>query len=102
MDVDPMARIMALRDKALEAGYTKSYGARHAEAFSRSVKRIGRIDELRLPIWTFGFFNIKELLKLVPTGIRALLAGKMPPLFHRSIPGQSDIRRIFERFEKKR
>ena len=101
-DVDPMSRIMALRDKAMDAGYTKTYGARHAEAFAGSVKRTGRIDELRLPIWTFGIFNIKELLKLVPVGIRAQLAGKRPPLFHRSNPGHSNVRRIFKRFDKKR
>ena len=72
------------------------------QAFAGSVKRTGRIDELRLPIWTFGIFNIKELLKLVPVGIRAQLAGKRPPLFHRSNPGHSNVRRIFKRFDKKR
>ena len=101
-DVDPMDRIMALRDKAMEAGYSDTYGARHAEAFVESVKHSGWLDELWLPIKTFGIFNVKEMLKLVPVGIRAQLAGKRPPIFHKSIPGVENVRRIFDKVEKKR
>ena len=99
--VDPMGRIMALRDKAIEAGYTDTYGARHVEAFTESVQHSGWLDELWLPIKTFGLFNVKEMLKLVPVGIRAQLAGKRPPIFHKSIPGVENVRRIFEKVEKK-
>ena len=100
-DVAPMDRIMALRDKAMQAGYTGTYGARHAEAFTRSVEHSGRVDELRLPIQTFGIFNVKQQLKLVPTAVRALMARKMPPLFHRSNPGHDSVKRIFERSSEK-
>ena len=100
-DVAPMDRIMALRDKAMQAGYTSTYGARHAEAFTRSVEHSGRVDELRLPIQTFGIFNVKQQLKLVPTAVRALMARKMPPLFHRSNPGHDSVKRIFERSSEK-
>ena len=100
-DVAPMDRIMALRDKAMQAGYTSTYGARHAEAFTRSVEHSGRVDELRLPIQTFGIFNVKQQLKLVPTAVRALMARKMPPLFHKSNPGHDNVKRIFERSSEK-
>ena len=100
-DIDPMGRIMALRDKAMEAGYTNTYGARHALAFSESVGHTGWLDELRLPIKTFGLFNIKQMLKLVPIGIRSQFAGKRPPIFHKSIPGAENVRRIFRRVENK-
>jgi succinate dehydrogenase / fumarate reductase iron-sulfur subunit len=100
--VDPMGRIMALRDRAMEAGYTKTYGARHATAFTDSVGHSGWLDELRLPIKTFGIFNVKEMLKLLPVGIRTQLNGKRPPIFHRSIPGVQNIRRLFEKVEGKR
>ena len=100
-DVAPMDRIMALRDKAMQAGYTSTYGARHAEAFTRSVEHSGRVDELRLPIQTFGIFNVKQQVKLVPTAVRALMARKMPPLFHRSNPGHDSVKRIFERSSEK-
>ena len=101
-DVDPMGRIMALRDRAIQAGYTGSYGARHANVFTDSVRHSGWLDELRLPIKTFGITNIKEMLKLVPLGIRSQLAGKVPPIFHKSIPGVEHVRRIFEKVEGKR
>ncbi len=100
--VAPMDRIMALRDKAMEAGYTNTYGARHATAFSELVEHGGTLDELRLPIKTFGLFNLKEMLKLVPIGIRSQLAGKRPPIFHKSIPGVENVRRIFKKVEGKR
>ena len=54
-----------------EAGYTNTTGARHAEAFSESVKHSGWLNELMLPIKTYGITNIKELLKLARVGLRA-------------------------------
>ncbi len=101
-DVNPMGRIMALRDEALKAGYTNTYGARHAEAFAKSVEHSGWLDELRLPIKTFGITNFKELLKLVPVGLRSIRAGKLPPIFHKKIPGVADVQRIFAKTESKR
>ena len=100
--VDPMGRIMALRDKVMEAGHTKTYGARHATAFTRQVEHSGRVDELKLPIESKGIFNIREMLKLAPVGIRALLRRKMPPIIHRKNPGMDNVRRIFEEVEKRR
>ncbi len=95
--VDPMGRIMALRDRAMEAGYNNTAGARHANAFADSVGHSGWLDELWLPIKTHGITNIREMLKLVPLGIRAQLAGKRPPIFHKSIPGVENVRRIFRK-----
>jgi succinate dehydrogenase / fumarate reductase iron-sulfur subunit len=100
--VDPMGRIMSLREKAIQSGYNATYGARHAEAFVESVGHSGWLDELRLPIKTFGITNIKEMIKLIPVGIRAQMVGKRPPIFHKSLPGVRNIRRIFEKVEKKR
>jgi len=100
--VDPMGRIMSLRENAMEAGYTDTYGARHAESFTQLIERGGTLDELRLPIKTFGIFNIKEMLKLVPTGVRAQLRGKRPPMFHKAIPGIENVRRLFRKAEAKR
>ena len=101
-DVDPMGRIMALREKAMEAGYAGSYGARHATAFSNLVQRDGTLDELQLPIKTFGLFNMKQMLKLLPVGIESQLNGKRPPIFHKKIPGVENVRRLFKRVESKR
>ena len=100
--VAPMDRIMSLRDRAMEAGFTNTYGARHAEAFAYSVEHSGWLNELWLPIKTFGMFNIKEMLNLLPVGIRAQLAGKRPPIFHKNIPGVENVRRLFEKVGDKR
>lgn len=100
--VAPMDRIMSLRDKAIEAGYTNTYGARHAEAFTESVEHTGWLNELMLPIKTFGYFNFKELIKMIPIGLRAQRTGKRPPIFHKAIPGAENVRRLFERVGNKR
>jgi succinate dehydrogenase / fumarate reductase iron-sulfur subunit len=97
--VAPMDRIMAMRDQAMEAGYTNTYGARHAKAFADSIEHSGTLDELRLPIKTFGIFNIKEMIKLAPVGIKAQLAGKRPPIIHKKTPGVENVRRIFKKVE---
>jgi succinate dehydrogenase / fumarate reductase iron-sulfur subunit len=100
--VAPMARIMALRDRAIEAGYSNNTGARHTEAFVDIVAHSGRLDELRLPIRTFGVFNLPALLSLAPVGLRALLRGKMPPVVHRMLPNVQNVRRIFGSLERRR
>jgi succinate dehydrogenase / fumarate reductase iron-sulfur subunit len=100
--VAPMERIMNLRDKAIEAGFSNNNGARHTEAFIELVKHSGRLDELRLPIKTFGMFNFPALIGFIPVGLRALRRGKMPPIIHKAIPGAEKVRRIFEKVEGKK
>lgn len=95
--VAPMDRIMALRDKAIEAGYTDTYGARHAEAFAKSVEHSGWLDETQLVVNTYGKTNFKELVKLIPVAARSFKAGKVPPLRHKPRPGADNVRRIFEK-----
>jgi hypothetical protein len=45
--------------------------------------------------------NIKEQLKMLPVGLRAFRAGKIPPVFHKARPGAENVKRIFEKVEKK-
>ncbi len=103
--VAPMERIMALRDKAIEAGYNKTFGARHTEAFAELVEHSGWLDEKLLPIKTFIGVrpeNILALQSMAPVGLRALMKGKMPPIFHKPLP-KSDlegVKRIFKKVEE--
>ncbi len=92
--VAPMDRIMALRDKAMEIGYDNTYGARHTDAFEESVTHSGRINELTLPIKTFGIFNLPAQISMAPVAIRAFLRGKIPPIIHRSVPGVKKVREL--------
>ena len=95
--VAPMDRIMGIRERAMEAGFNKSYGARHAEAFTELVGHSGRVDELKLPLKTFGLFNLPKLIGLMPVAIRAGYRRKVPPILHRNIPGVEGVRRIVQK-----
>ncbi len=97
--VAPMERIMALRDKAMRAGFDDTIGARHTDAFIELVGHGGRLDELKLPLKTFGMFNLPGMLSLAPVGLRAAMRGKMPPIVHKMIPNVENVRRIFRRLE---
>ena len=97
--VAPMDRIMALRDKAMQAGYDDKIGARHTEVFTDIVGHSGWLNELMLPIRTFGMFNLPAMLNMAPVGLRALLKGKMPPIVHKMLPEVGKVRRIFRRLE---
>ncbi|MQF69644.1 succinate dehydrogenase iron-sulfur subunit [SAR202 cluster bacterium AD-804-J14_MRT_500m] len=96
-DVAPMDRIMALRDKAMGQGYGDNYGARHTEVFAQSVSHSGWLNELMLPIKTFGMFNLPAMMNMAPVGLRALLKGKMPSLFHKPVPEVEKVRRLVKR-----
>jgi succinate dehydrogenase / fumarate reductase iron-sulfur subunit len=100
--VAPMDRIMAMRDRAMNAGFDKEIGARHTDAFVELVSHSGRLDELKLPIKTIGMFNIRAMQSFAPVGLRALIRGKMPPIFHKMLPNVENVRRIFRRLEPKR
>jgi succinate dehydrogenase / fumarate reductase iron-sulfur subunit len=97
--VAPMDRIMALRDKAMRAGFDKTTGARHTDAFVELVGHSGWLDELKLPIKTVGMLNLPAMLNFAPVGLRALKKGKMPPIVHKMLPNVENVRRIFRRVE---
>lgn len=103
--VAPMTRIMALRDKAIQAGFTGTTGARHAEAFAGLVKHSGHLNEFWLMPRTLGMLNplsLPALLGAVPVALRALRRGKLPPMFHKAIPGIQQVRHIFDKVEARK
>jgi succinate dehydrogenase / fumarate reductase iron-sulfur subunit len=99
--VDPMGRIMAMRDLAMEAGFTDNTGASHADAFYDIIKRNGLLNEFWLTMKTFGMFNVPEMLKLAPIGLKAMMRGKMPPITYEKIPGAGAVTSIFEKVESR-
>lgn len=99
--VAPMDRIMAMREKAIELGITDNYGSRHSLAFSESIERSGWLNEFALLQRSFGLFNFRELIRLIPGGIRMLLRLKTPTPIHRPIPGVGRLRKLFEKFQRK-
>ena len=95
---EPFYRIKELMTVALDEGVHNNNGARHALSFVKSIKHSGRLNENTLPVESVGYFNIKGLMDLLPVGLRMVLKGKVPPLIHKSIDDQKDVRRIFEEF----
>ena len=98
--VAPMDRIMAMRDQAMEAGFTNTNGARHTEAFSESVGHSGWLDELRLVPKSVGMTNVSALIGYAPIAIQALTHGKMPPIIHKKLPDAKNVKKIFDKVEK--
>ncbi len=105
--VDPMDRIMQLREMAVESGVPGGTGARHGHAFAENIRRNGRLDEARLLPDSVGIFNFPRLLSEMPGALRMLRAGKLPwshtlP-WHKPIGGIKSVRRMFDslRAEKK-
>ena len=97
--VAPMDRIMALRDQAMEAGFTNTNGARHTEAFSDSVEHSGWLDELRLVPKSVGMTNLSALIGYAPIAIQAMTHGKMPPIIHKKIEKSENVKKIFQKVE---
>ena len=99
--VAPMEQILELRRQASDAGYTNHNGVRHSDSFAKSVKHSGWLDETKLAIESFGYLNIPAQLSMLPTGLRAMKARKLPPLIHKKRPGNKSVKRIFDKLEKK-
>lgn len=97
-DVDPMGRIMIMRDMAMEAGFNNTAGSRHTESFAKSVKKNGRLDEVKLAVDSMGMFNIPALLDSAPVGLRAMRKGKFPWKAHKSSE-PARVKRVFEKVE---
>jgi succinate dehydrogenase / fumarate reductase, iron-sulfur subunit len=95
--VEPLEQILKLRRLAVDAGFTNNPGTRHADAFAASVKHSGRLNELTLLPKSVGLFNIIGQFKTLPSAINMIRAGKLPPIIHKSIPGVSRIKAIFDR-----
>ena len=89
---------MELRGEALNRGVLNNNGARHAKAFVRSIAKSGRLNENELPVKSMGLTNIKGLLSIMPVGLRMLMRGKNPPIFHHPIEEMDNVKKIFKHY----
>nr|MBI3612441.1 succinate dehydrogenase iron-sulfur subunit [Nitrospirota bacterium] len=96
-DVQPMEAIIRLRRAAIEAGLTRSGGARHITGFMALIRRGGRLNEALMPLQVVGF-NLRRLLHVAPLGLRMLWNGKVPSPLAPPISGIAHIRHIFNSF----
>lgn len=95
----PMDRILELRKRGMEAGFTNTYGAKHSKAIIDSVEHSGTLNEGMVMPQSYGFFNFPKLLGLLPVAMRMMKAGKMPPMIHPKLPGTEKIKNLFKKFK---
>jgi len=103
LDIEPTDRIFDIRDLAFRHGITNNPRVeRHHLSFIESVKQTGHLNEAKLAMDTEGVTNVRGLLSLMPTAMRAFRRGKLPnPLTHKKRPGAEQIKRIVEKAEGK-
>ena len=95
-DVQPMEAIIRLRRAAIEAGYDETGGARHVVGFRDIIAKFGRLNEALMPLKVIGL-SLRQFLHVLPLGIRMLLKGKVPNLWHSSMEGPERVRALLER-----
>jgi succinate dehydrogenase / fumarate reductase iron-sulfur subunit len=104
--VEPLYRIIDLRQEAHRRGVQDNNGSRHARAFVNIVEESGWLDEAKLPLQSVG--TLKEVVELVPMGVRMGLKNKyrpnplhlLPGRHHPEIPRMNEVRRIVEKTSK--
>lgn len=98
-DVAPLKAIEMLRSRAMKAGLTENFGAKHALAMAESVKKLGRLDEAAMTFRTLGF--LRSLGK-IPFGLKMEMHGKMPfPHLFPQIENIKEVKEIYEEIESR-
>ena len=115
-DVAPMNQIMRLRRRATNDFEIKdrNNGYGHEKAFVKLIEKYGTLHEAQLLPRSFGDGSlikgqieptaVKQLIQSLPTAIGGLKSGKVSPvkaLWHHKLPGQENVKRIFEEIESK-
>ena len=115
-DVAPMNQIMRLRRRATSDHEIKdrNNGYGHEKAFVNLIEKYGTLHEAQLLPRSFGDGSlikgqieptaVKQLIQSLPTAVGGLKSGKVSPvkaLWHHKLPGQENVKRIFEEIESK-
>ena len=115
-DVAPMNQIMRLRRRATNDFEIKdrNNGYGHEKAFVKLIEKYGTLHEAQLLPRSFGDGSlikgqieptaVKQLIQSLPTAVGGLKSGKVSPvkaLWHHKLPGQENVKRIFEEIESK-
>ena len=115
-DVAPMNQIMRLRRRATNDFEIKdrNNGYGHEKAFVKLIEKYGTLHEAQLLPRSFGDGSlikgqieptaVKQLIQSLPTAVGGLKSGMVSPvkaLWHHKLPGQENVKRIFEEIESK-
>ncbi len=93
-----MEAIVRLRRESIEQGLTHTMGSSHITSFSEIIKKEGRLNEALMPLMVVRKGGFKDLLRIIPLGIRMFLKGKVPfPIkLKPAIGGMKQIQSIFK------
>lgn len=102
-DVKPMEAIVKLRRASIDHGLTGTMGSSHITSFVEIIEKEGRLNEALMPLMVVRKGGIRNILRIIPLGIRMFLKGKAPfPFrFKPAIGGIGQIRAIFKQRRKK-
>jgi succinate dehydrogenase / fumarate reductase iron-sulfur subunit len=103
-DVKPMEAIILLRQGSLQKDLTQTMGSRHITGFVDIIRNEGRLNEGLMPMKVIGF-RLRDLLRILPLGIKMFMKGKVPFPFklRPAIPGIRQVRALFDaRSQEKR
>jgi succinate dehydrogenase / fumarate reductase iron-sulfur subunit len=102
-DVKPMEAIVRLRRSSIEIGLTNTMGSSHITSFVEIVGKEGRLNEGLMPLMVVRKGGWRNLLRILPLGIRMFLKGKAPfPIkLKPEIGGMEQIRAVFKSRGKK-
>jgi succinate dehydrogenase / fumarate reductase iron-sulfur subunit len=111
-----MDQIMRLRRRATGDYEIKDQnnGYGHEKAFTELIERYGTLHEAQLLPRSYGQgslirsqvdpASLKQLAPQAPTVVRGLTSGKVSPvkaLWHKKLPDQNQVRRIYKEIESK-
>jgi hypothetical protein len=94
---------MDTRDRAIAHGIKSGHGnrsaERHYDSFAKSVEQSGWLNERAVALASYGGV-VRGGIRMLPTGLRALRAGKATLKPHHKRPGAERIRKVFERYRQ--
>ena len=100
MLVKPLDAILLMREAAIENGFVKGMGPKHALAFYETVERTGKLHETSTAIHSLGarFFSPGNLALTA----RTVLRGKRPRLLAPKPKGLAEVRKLVASVHRER
>jgi heterodisulfide reductase subunit C len=106
--INPTHLIMELRDHSIalgvKSGRDNTMAARHYDAFARSVKESGWLNERQLAQKTYGLppygFSLSGVRSQTPIAVKAIRRGKASLLPHVKRGSAKDVAAVFKKVEE--
>ncbi len=94
--VSPVKSIVKLHERTIKNSITFSAGSKHVVSIAKSIRKTGRLDEIKV---AFDSVGISGLINNLPMILGAGLKGKIPPLRLKLIKDMEDIRLAYKELD---